>query len=169
MTMRAWLLAAVSIALPIAAVAAPDAGTRVSFPSLDGAGRAPVVLTGIWFAAPAPHSPAATLSAPAAAVVLLHGCGGVFDRRGAMYRRFVDYARLLNGIGVHALVVDSLTPRACVTRASAQVPRRASVILSDSCRGMEDREPATFVGPVARPGEAGCLEQLREAQGRVLV
>ncbi len=80
--------------------AAPD---RVSFPSLDGAGRAPVVLTGAWFAA--------RVSGPAPAVVLLHGCGGAYDRRGRLAPRFLQYAKLLNEHGIHALVVDSLGPR----------------------------------------------------------
>lgn len=80
-----------------------SAQERVSFPSLDGAGNAPVVLTGYFFAAAS--------SAPARTVVLLHGCGGMHDRSGALTRRFGDYAALFNGLGVHALVVDSLTPR----------------------------------------------------------
>jgi dienelactone hydrolase len=43
--------------------------------------------------------------------VLLHGCSGSYDRRGALAVRLRDYAALLNGQGLHALVVDSLTPR----------------------------------------------------------
>ena len=75
---------------------------RVSFPSLDGAGRAPVVLTAIWFAA---------ASSPAPAIALFHGCGGAFDRRGQLSRRMVEYAALINRAGYHAMIVDSLTPR----------------------------------------------------------
>jgi dienelactone hydrolase len=74
----------------------------VSFPSLDGAANAPVVLTGLWF-------PAAT--APAPAVALFHDCGGAFDRHGQLNRRMRDYAALFNRAGYHALIVDSLTPR----------------------------------------------------------
>lgn len=82
-----------------------DGPERVSFPSLDGAGHAPVVLTGLFFKA------AAAKAEPAPAVVLLHGCGGAWDARGKLTRRYQDYAALFNGLGLHALVVDSLTPR----------------------------------------------------------
>lgn len=77
---------------------------RVAFPSLDGAATAPVVLTALWF--PAPDA-----VAPAPAVVLLHGCGGLWNRRAMLGVRYVEYARFLNRLGLHALVVDSLTPR----------------------------------------------------------
>jgi dienelactone hydrolase len=75
---------------------------RVSFPSLDGAGSAPVVLVGHFF-------PAAT--SPAPAVAMFHGCGGAYDRSGALSKRMRDYAELFHGLGMHVLVVDSLTPR----------------------------------------------------------
>ncbi len=77
---------------------------RVSFPSLDGAGRAPVVLTALWF-------PAAGVSGRAPAVVLLHGCGGLWDKRAALSQRYTSYAQRFNRLGLHVLVVDSLTPR----------------------------------------------------------
>ncbi|HZV93528.1 MAG TPA: dienelactone hydrolase family protein, partial [Caldimonas sp.] len=75
---------------------------RVSFPSLDGEASAPIVLTAFWF--PASVS-------PAPAVVLLHGCGGMFDRHRQLDRRMRDYSALFNAAGYHVLVVDSLTPR----------------------------------------------------------
>jgi dienelactone hydrolase len=75
---------------------------RVSFPSFDGAGNAPVVLTGHFF-------PAA--SSPAPAVAMFHGCGGAYDKSGALAQRMRDYAALFNGMGMHVLVVDSLTAR----------------------------------------------------------
>jgi dienelactone hydrolase len=75
---------------------------RVAFPSLDGAGNAPVVLIGHFF-------PAA--SAPAPAIAMFHGCGGAYDKSGALAKRMRDYAALFNGLGMHVLVVDSLTPR----------------------------------------------------------
>ena len=74
-------------------------------PSLDRSGGQPVELLGFWFAAPA------TITTPAPAVVLLHGCGGTYNRQGRLSERALDYARLLNEHGMHALVVDSLTPR----------------------------------------------------------
>jgi len=75
---------------------------RVSFPSLDGPGNAPVVLIGHFFAAP---------TSPAPAIALFHGCGGPYDRKGALAKRMREYAELFNGLGMHVLVVDSLTPR----------------------------------------------------------
>ncbi len=104
---RARLASRVAVAVCVAwsallpaSAAAPE---RVSFPSLDGAGRAPVVLTGFFFAAPGER--------PAATVALFHGCGGAYDRQGGLGQRMRDYAALFNGRGMHALVVDSLTPR----------------------------------------------------------
>ena len=101
---RARLPAVLAAALWLALLplAAP-AQERVSFPSLEGSGHAPVVLTGFFFPA------ASTARAPA--VALFHGCGGAYDRRGALSQRMRDYAALFNAQGMHALVVDSLTPR----------------------------------------------------------
>ena len=84
------------------ASAGASAQEHVSFPSLDGAGNAPLVLTALWFPAAA---------SPAPAVALLHGCGGAFDRRGQLSQRMREYAALFNRAGYHALIVDSLTPR----------------------------------------------------------
>ena len=75
---------------------------RVSFPSFDGAGNAPVVLSGYFFAAP---------TSPAPAIAMFHGCGGAYDKSGALSRRMREYAALFNGLGLHVLVVDSLTAR----------------------------------------------------------
>ena len=77
---------------------------RVSFDSLDrDAAGAPVALAADWF-------PVAGRQ-PAPAVVLLHGCGGAYDRRGRLGERMRDYAGWLGAQGVAALVVDSLGPR----------------------------------------------------------
>ena len=75
---------------------------RVTVTSLDTARGAPVELVAFWF-------PVAATPAPA--VVLLHGCGGAYGRDGALGERMVEYARWLNAQGLHALVLDSLTPR----------------------------------------------------------
>ena len=109
----AALFAAVVIA-PVAAAergAEPGAergGQAVRVPSLDleRAGGRPVELPATWFAAPA-------AAAPMPALVLLHGCGGLFERRGsrALALRYTEMAAFLNQLGVHALVTDSLTPR----------------------------------------------------------
>ncbi len=93
--------AIVSIVLALAATLA-HAQERVSFPSFDGAGNAPVVLNGYFFAAAA---------SPAPAIAMFHGCGGAYDKSGALSRRMREYAELFHGLGMHALVVDSLTPR----------------------------------------------------------
>ncbi len=88
-----WLLSAAGVA---------GAQEKVAFPSFDGAGNAPIVLTGFFF-------PAAT--SPAPVVALFHGCSGAFDHGGELARRLREYAALFNGLGMHALVVDSLTAR----------------------------------------------------------
>ena len=92
---------ALSLAL-LAAARVAQAEEKVSFPSLDGAGNAPLVLTALWFPVAA---------APAPAVALFHGCGGAFDRSGQLNRRMREYAALFNRAGYHVLIVDSLTPR----------------------------------------------------------
>jgi dienelactone hydrolase len=86
----------------LAWLGAASAQERVSFPSLDGPGNAPVVLIGYFF-------PAA--SSPAPAIAMFHGCDGAYDRKGRLARRMREYATLFNGLGLHVLVVDSLTPR----------------------------------------------------------
>ncbi len=75
---------------------------RITLPSLDTARGVPVELPGFWFAAPATQAPA---------VVLLHGCGGPYGRGGALAERMVEVTQWLNAQGMHALVLDSLTPR----------------------------------------------------------
>lgn len=97
-------------------------------PSLDAPKGQPVQLPGYWFAAPG--------QTRAPAWVLLHGCGGPYDRRGVLSKRMRDYAALLNAQGMHALVLDSLTPRGeselCTqrtgTRAVTQTQRRRDAL-----------------------------------------
>lgn len=96
--------------------------SEVEFPSLDTQEGRAVQLKAYW--APAPQVSASASSSasahadlvansvtPAPAVVLLHGCGGLYDRQGRVSERMRDYAALLNAQGLHALLVDSLTPR----------------------------------------------------------
>jgi dienelactone hydrolase len=94
-----------------------QAQERVTLPSLDRSGGEPIALIGFWFAAPATMT-------PAAAVVLLHGCGGTYSRDHELNARTLKYARLLNDLGIHALVLDSLTPRGekelCTQRIAAR-------------------------------------------------
>lgn len=88
--------------LPAAAEAAPPLDTLV--PSLETlAPGSPLRLPAAWFAAP--------VAGPAPALLLLHGCGGAYDGRGRLGARYAELAAQLNAMGVHALVVDSFTPR----------------------------------------------------------
>ena len=75
---------------------------HIELPSLDAPRGVPVRLIGHWFAA--------RDAGPRPAVVLLHGCGGPYER-GALSPRMREYTTMLNGEGWHALVLDSLTPR----------------------------------------------------------
>lgn len=76
-------------------------------PSLDRRAGTQLQQTAYWFkASGAPER--------APAVVLLHGCGGPYQRAGETSElsvRMREYARRFNGWGVHVLVTDSLTPR----------------------------------------------------------
>jgi dienelactone hydrolase len=90
---------------------APSRGKAVLVPSLDRAGGRPVALPARWF-----ETSSGTAAAPA--LVLLHGCGGMYasrDRAGAktprLSPRFAELAVELNAAGVHVLAIDSLSPR----------------------------------------------------------
>lgn len=103
----AWTL--LGLALASSTLAAPQA---VAVPSLDAERGTAVVLPGHWFAATAPGGAgtgAGTAAAPA--LVLMHGCGGLFNGKGALAERYTELAARLNAQGVHALVLDSFTPR----------------------------------------------------------
>ena len=76
---------------------------NVLIPSLDQTRGSPLLLPGFWF-------PVET-SARAPAVLMLHGCGGPYNRSGKLSVRMKNYAKLLNEEGFHVLVTDSLTPR----------------------------------------------------------
>ncbi|MCV2357600.1 dienelactone hydrolase family protein [Paucibacter sp. TC2R-5] len=78
---------------------------KVEIASFDQAQGQAINLLGHWF----PSKAAA--QAPAPAVVLLHGCGGPYDKKGALSERMLNYIDVLNAEGWHALVLDSLTPR----------------------------------------------------------
>jgi dienelactone hydrolase len=110
----AWLLAGL-----VGMASLGRAQERVSVPSLDLQHGAAVLLAGYWFAVPAAAEDRAL-----PAVLLLHGCGGALDRRGALTSRLRDHAALLNAQGWHVLVLDSLRPRGvtelCTQRAAAR-------------------------------------------------
>jgi len=82
---------------------AAQAQVDVSIESADLSRGPGLMLKGFWFEAAA--------SGPAPAVVLLHGCDGPYDTKGLLSVRTREYAALLNRAGLHALVLDSLTPR----------------------------------------------------------
>jgi len=98
-SLRAWCLAGIAM-LSMSTLHAQE---RVTLPSLDRSGGAAVELIGFWFGAAS--------TSPAPAVVLLHGCGGTYNRKGQLSDRTMDYVHVLNEHGLHALVLDSLTPR----------------------------------------------------------
>ena len=98
----AAFMAAVASAAP--ALQTHDA-QRVELPSLDRQDGVAVQLPGYWFAA----GTAAASARPA--MVLMHGCGGVFGRGALLAERYTELASRLAELGVQALVVDSLTPR----------------------------------------------------------
>jgi dienelactone hydrolase len=101
----AWVLA-LGLTLagwPCAVDAAEPA--RVDVPSLDRQAGSDVVLPGFWF--PVASPPGAT----APALVMFHGCGGLFDSRGRLATRYTELAARLNALGIQALATDSFTPR----------------------------------------------------------
>lgn len=110
---RRWRTSVLALALALglagaaACVQAAEplpAAQPVSVPSLDAPQGKPVVLPGHWF-----RAPAAAASAPA--LVMLHGCGGPGAPGGAPDARARALIHRLLPAGVHALVLDSFTPR----------------------------------------------------------
>lgn len=99
-------LAAAQVARPASApgeavAAIPDNRLqlqRVQVPSQDGG----IVLPGYWFPAPRPGG---------AAVVALHGCGGLGARGGKLGSGQQRYAQMLNEAGVGVLFTESFEPR----------------------------------------------------------
>jgi dienelactone hydrolase len=86
------------------ALPASAAPALVSVPSLARDGEAALRLPGHWYAATGTGS-----AAPA--MLLLHGCGGLFNRGKVLADRYTELADKLNRMGVHVLLTDSLTPR----------------------------------------------------------
>lgn len=110
-TLRALLLLGTAVLWMSARGAAPIA---LSVPSLDATQRGgpPVMLPATWLAVAT-----AALAKPAPALVLLHGCSGLFARGRAgsgareMAPRYTEVAAHLNALGISVLIIDSLTPR----------------------------------------------------------
>lgn len=110
---RRWRTSVLALALALglagaaACVQAAEplpAAQPMSVPSLDAPQGKPVVLPGHWF-----RALAAAASAPA--LVMLHGCGGPGAPGGAPDARARALIHRLLPAGVHALVLDSFTPR----------------------------------------------------------
>lgn len=96
--LRRWAAAAL-----LAVAGACHAQVPVAVPTADVSRGPGLMLKGFWFQAPVAQA--------APAVVLLHGCSGPYDRHGRLGSRMVEYAELFNRLGVHAMVLDSFTPR----------------------------------------------------------
>ncbi len=102
---------------PVPAPLPVSVSVSVSVPSLDRVrGGAAVQLPSTWFAvAEGGATASASTSKPAPALVLLHGCGGALERRrdgtSRLGPRYTELAAMLNAMGIHVLVTDSLTPR----------------------------------------------------------
>ena len=123
------------------------AQASVEFASLDQQGGRPVMLKSFWLPAPG-------TAGTSPAVALFHGCGGPYDKRGQLGQRMLDYAALLNQQGLHALVVDSLTPRGerelCTqrvgTRAVTQANRRHDALASVTWLAQRPEVDAARIG-----------------------
>lgn len=76
---------------------------RVTIPSLDTMDGASVQLVGYWFET--------SLPGPQPAIVLLHGCNGIYNSKGELDQRMREYSALLNAEKWHVLVLDSFTSR----------------------------------------------------------
>lgn len=77
-----------------------------------GRGGEAVALKAFWFPAEEASSRGNAAAATAQpAVVLLHGCGGLYGRDGQVAARYAGYLALLRSQGMHALAVDSLGGR----------------------------------------------------------
>ncbi len=100
----AWWFAAPLVAPLVAPVVAPAVAPAVA--PVVAPAVAPVVTPLL-----APFAADSSTAAPRPALVLLHGCGGVFGRGALLAERYTELASRLAALGVQALVVDSLTPR----------------------------------------------------------
>lgn len=89
----------------VALMASAEAQERVSFPSNDAdlTKAAPTMLPGLLYrpSGPEPHP----------AIVLMHGCDGLYRTDGTLTPRHEDWADRFHGQGYVVLHVDSFTPR----------------------------------------------------------
>lgn len=78
---------------------------QVTFDSFDKADGSAVPITSYLF------RPANATGEPVPAVVIFHGCGGLFNAKGKMYARWHEIADLVTGMGYVALLPDSFNSR----------------------------------------------------------
>jgi dienelactone hydrolase len=92
-------------ALALFFAAGAEAQDKVTFASLDAdvTKAAPTQLEGLLY------RPSG--AGPFPAIVLAHGCGGLYARDGNPAARHDDWARRFHGLGYVVLLVDSFTPR----------------------------------------------------------
>src|SRR4051794_31082645 len=85
--------------------ATAQAQTNVTFASNDAdlTGGAPTQLTGLLYRPPGDGA--------FPAIVLMHGCGGLYNRDGTLSSRHDDWARRYHGLGYVVLYVDSFSSR----------------------------------------------------------
>lgn len=103
---RGWLKALICSVLLLVAPVAPSAAYKsewVSFPALEEFNGRPVKLDGLVYRP--------TGKGPFPALVLMHGCSGMFASSGEVTRSYLHWAELLAGNGYVALLVDSFNPR----------------------------------------------------------
>jgi len=111
----ARLVLAAALAVPTAATAQ----SRVAFPSSDAAltGGAPTMLAGLVWTPPG--------LGPFPAMVMAHGCSGLWGRDGAPSARHRDWAERFHRLGYVVLHVDSFRPRG--VEATCGTPTRERV------------------------------------------
>ncbi|VVE86808.1 dienelactone hydrolase family protein [Pandoraea bronchicola] len=114
------------LAVALACISSGWSGTafaqeKVSIPSWDAdSSGAPVMIDAYLFRA-------ANASGPTPAVVFMHGCNGMFTRKGKIDSRELDWAQRLNAQGYAVLAVDSFTSRAQPSECAKGGPVRPSV------------------------------------------
>ncbi|VVD83593.1 dienelactone hydrolase [Pandoraea aquatica] len=92
-------------ALSLAAIGSANAQEKLSIPSLDkDATGAPVMIDAYLFRA-------VNAQGPTPAVVFMHGCNGMFTRKGTIDGRELAWAQRFNAQGYAVLMVDSFTSR----------------------------------------------------------
>jgi len=126
-------------ALSLAAIGSANAQEKLSIASLDkDAKGAPVMIDAYLFRA-------VNAQGPTPAVVFMHGCNGMFTRKGTIDGRELAWAQRFNAQGYAVLMVDSFTSRG----------------QASECRGGGDVRPSE-----ERPRDAyGALRYLQSTPG----